>query len=81
MNASEIRQKFNSFDKAVTEIERLQNPSNSSSAQTERQTRIRHTLGNLIPPPGEHGMPLINDTLAKVSRPLTEAPQFANWCK
>jgi len=27
MNASEIRQKFNTLDKAVIEIERLQNPS------------------------------------------------------
>ena len=41
MNASEIRQKFNSLDKAVTEIERLQNPSNSSSAQSASKPATR----------------------------------------
>ena len=51
MNASEIRQKFNSLDKAVTEIERLQNPSNSSSAQTASKpryevTHFRGTVGS-----------------------------------
>ena len=25
-------------------------------------------------------MPFDNDTLAKVSRPVTEARQFVNWC-
>ena len=43
MNASEIRQKFNSLDKAVTEIERLENPSNSSSAQTASKPRYEVT--------------------------------------
>jgi len=41
MNASEIRQKFNTLDKAVIEIERLQNPSNSSSAQSASKPATR----------------------------------------
>jgi len=41
MNASEIRQKFNTLDKVVIEIERLQNPSNSSSAQSASKPATR----------------------------------------
>jgi hypothetical protein len=33
----------------------------------------------LIPPPAESKLPIRNEALAKVSRPVTEARQFANW--
>ena len=57
MNASEIRQKFNSLDKAVTEIERLQNPSNSSSAQTASKPATRAPTLEELSVPRNQGPP------------------------
>jgi hypothetical protein len=43
------------------------------------QTRILRLLYDLIPPLAESGLPIRNEALAKGSRPVTEARQFANW--
>jgi hypothetical protein len=43
------------------------------------QARILRLLNDLIPPPSEHALPFDNHTLAKISRPVTELRQFANW--
>jgi hypothetical protein len=43
------------------------------------QARILLLLDDLIPPPAESGLQIRNEALAKVSRPVTEARQSANW--
>ena len=44
-----------------------------------REARILRLLDDLIPPPAESKLPIRNEALAKVSRPVTEARRFANW--
>jgi hypothetical protein len=43
------------------------------------QARILRLLDDLIPPPAESRLPIRNEALAKVSRPVVELTQFSNF--
>jgi len=45
-----------------------------------RQARIRRLFDDLIPAQIETGLPCDNQMLARISRPVVEVRQFANWC-
>jgi hypothetical protein len=53
----------------------------ANEVHVARMNRIRRLFNELIPPPINHGQPFDNDTLVRVSYPVTETERFVRYVR